>query len=182
MQTGMGMASRRKSRLVTAREPNGRIQRSTERELSPTEVRRLRDAAFRGLRDAEWGTELGRLCLEGSITWAMYGAGKRWREVAAKYRQAIGVFPIRSASLERGSHSHDTDPDSDEGRKQAARDRDGAELFFAAQASLTVGLVESVVRRICEDDEAPCGFAEHQALRKGLSALVVHYNLTRSEK
>ncbi len=179
-----GMASRRKSRLVTVREPNGRIQRSGERELSPTEARRLRDAAFRGLRDAEWGTELGRLCLEGSITWEMYGAGKRWREASADYRQAIGVFPVRSAALERGSHGHDADPDSEGGQNQAARERNGAERFFAAHARLASvgGLAETVVRRVCEEDQAACGFVEHKALRRGLSALVDHYNLTREQK
>ncbi len=181
---GLGMASRRKSRLVTAREPNGRIQREAREDTAPTEVRRLRDAALRGMRDPEWGTELGRLYLEGALTGAQYAAGKRWRQEASDYRQAIGIFPVRSASLERGSHGHDVDPDSDEGQKQATRDRNGAEHFFAAHARLiTAGtLAEAVVRRICEDDAAPCGFAEHKALRNGLSSLVDHYNLTREQK
>lgn len=180
----VAMAYKRKNRLVTAREPNGRIQREGREDAAPTEVRRLRDAALRGMRDPEWGTELGRLYLEGALSGGMYAAGKRWREEAAEYRQAIGVFPVRSASLERGSHGHDTDPDSEEGQKQATRDRNGAERFFAAHSYLaSVGnLAESVVRRICEEDEAPCGFAEHQALRKGLSSLADHYNLTRAEK
>ena len=177
------MASRRKTRLVTAREPNGRIQRE-ERELAPTEVRRLRDAALRGMRDPEWGTELGRLYLEGALTGALYASGKRWREEAAEYRQSIGVFPVRTASLERGSHGHDTDPDSEEGQNQAARERNGAERFFAAHARLASvgGLAETVVRRVCEEDQAACGFVEHKALRRGLSALVDHYNLTREQK
>ena len=182
MQTGIGMA--RKNRLVTAREPNGRIQREGREDTAPTEVRRLRDAALRGMRDPEWGTELGRLYLEGALTGAQYAAGKRWREEASDYRQAIGVFPVRSAALQRGSHSHDVDPESEEGQKQATRDRNGAERFFAAHSYLaSVGnLAETVVRRICEEDEAPCGFAEHQALRKGLTALANHYNLTREPK
>ncbi len=178
-----GMVSHRKNRLVTAREPNGRIQRE-EREPAPNEIRRLRDAALRGLRDPEWGTELGRLYLEAAITAAMYAAGKRWREQAAEYRQAIGVFPVRSASLERGSHGHDIDPDSEEGQKQAQREANGAERFFAAHAALTsAGVVaESVVSRICEEDGMLCGWVDRQSLRKGLSALVDHYNLTRAEK
>jgi hypothetical protein len=51
------MASRRKS--LARREPNGRVQ-CQEPDISPGEVRRLRDAALRGLRDAEWASELGR--------------------------------------------------------------------------------------------------------------------------
>lgn len=177
------MASRRKSRLVTAREPNGRIQRESQ-ELSPTEVHRIRDASLRGWRDSEWGSELGRLYMTGAVTKPMYEAGKRWTEYAAEYRKSIGVFPVRSAALERGSHGKQADPDSEEGQKQATRERNGAERFFAAHARLVSagGLAETVVRRICEEDEAPCGFAEHQALRKGLSSLVDHYNLTREQR
>ncbi len=176
------MASK-KRRLVTAREPNGRIQREG-RDLAPMEVRRLRDAAVRGLRDPEWGTELGRLYLEGNLTGAMYAAGKRWREQATEYRRAIGVFPIRSASLERGSHSHEADPDSEEGQKQAQREANGAERFFAAHAALTSAgvLAESVVSRICEEDGMLCGWVDHQSLRKGLSALVDHYNMLTADQ
>jgi hypothetical protein len=176
--------AKRKNRLVTAREPNGRIQRSVERELSPTEARRLRDAAFRGLRDAEWGTELGRMCLEGAITWTMYLAGKRWREQAETYRRAIGVFPVRSASLERGSRSTTSDPDSEDGRKQAQREANGAERFFEAHARLiTAGPVaESMVRLVCEEDISAASYVERVALWKGLRALVDHYNLTKQEK
>ena len=180
-----GMASRRKSRLVTAREPNGRIQREGREDTAPTEVRRLRDAALRGMRDPEWGTELGRLYLEGALTGAQYAAGKRWREEAAEYRQAIGIFPVRSASLERGSHGHDVDPDSEEGQKQATRERNGAERYFAAESWLVLHAGElsaRVVRCLCEHDEMFCGWPEHQALRKGLSSLVDHYNLTREQK
>ncbi len=176
----MGMT--RKNSLVTAREPNGRRQRESQ-ELSPTEVHRIRDASLRGWRDSEWGSELGRLYMTAAVTKPMYEAGKRWTEHAAEYRKSIGVFPVKSASLERGSHGKQADPDSDEGQKQATRERNGAERFFAAHARLVSagGLAESVVRRICEDDEAPCGFAEHQALRAGLLALVHHYNLAREK-
>ena len=60
---------------------------------------------MRGLRDAEWGTELGRLYLEGTITSAMYAAGRRWTEMAEKYRHSIGVFPVKSLSAEKGIRS-----------------------------------------------------------------------------
>lgn len=178
----MQVQMRRKNRLVTAREPNGRIQR--EPELAASEIRRVRDMAVRDARQAEWGAELGRLYLENAITGAMYSAGKRWREQAAEYRRAIGLFPIKSASLERGSHSHAIDPDSEEGQKQAQRESNGAERFFAAHAALTSAgvLAESVVSRVCEEDGMLCGWVDHQSLRKGLDALVYHYNLTRTEK
>ncbi len=174
----IGMASRRKNRLVTAREPNGRIQRE-EREPAPTEVRRIRDAALRGLRDPEWGSELGRLYLQGIITDSMYAAGKRWREHATEYRQAIGIFPVKSASLERGSHSTSADPDSDEGNKQAERERNAAERFMEAHAILVfMGQgTESIIRRLCEDDLSLAGMVELKKARYGLSRLADHYNL-----
>ena len=180
------MASKRKT--LAAREPNGRIQREheheREQELAPTAIRRLKDAALRRMCDPEWGSELGRLYLEGALTASQYAAGRKWRQGAAEYRGSIGVFPVRSVALQRGIQGHEVDPDSPEGQKQATRERNGAERFFAAHARLALagGLAESVVRRICEEDEAPCGFAEHQALRKGLTSLVDHYNLTREPK
>ncbi len=180
-QREMGRKKQR-NRLVTAREPNGRIQR--EHDLAPSEVRRLRDAALRGLRDAEWGTELGRLYLEGSLTGAMYAAGKRWREHAGDYRQAIGIFPVRSASLERGSRGTPPDPDSEEGSNQAQREANAVERFFEAHAALVAAGMgaEHAVRRLCEDDASLCGVYELNKAKDGLSALARHYNLTNQGK
>ena len=76
------------------REPNGRPQR--ERETPPAQVRRLREAALAGLRDPQWGTELGRLLLTKAIDEAMYAAGRRWNEDAAKYRHVIGIRAVKS--------------------------------------------------------------------------------------
>ena len=177
------MASRRKSRLVTAREPNGRIQRE-EREPAPAEVRRLRDAALVGLRDPQWGTELGRLYLQGTITDSMYAAGKRWRDHAAEYRRSIGAFPVKSASLERGSLSHPPDPESTDGLKQVLRENNAAERFFEAHSVLVcMGQgTESIIRRLCEDDLSLCGMVELKKARYGLSRLADHYRLTGNEK
>lgn len=174
----LGTTMARRNRLVTAREPNGRIQRNGNPAAS--EVRRLRDMAVRDARHEEWGCELGRLYLEGSLTDSMYAAGKRWRENAAAYRQAIGVFPVRSAALERGSHGTDADPDSEEGQKQVAREANAAERFFEAHAVLvSVGMgAESAVRKLCEEDKSLAGMHELKNARYGLSRLADHYNLT----
>src|SRR3990167_6065285 len=95
------MARTRRNRRTTAvREPNGRVQR--EREFEPALIRRLRDAALRGLRDAEWGTELGMMYLQGELTEGQYAAGIRWAREAADYMSGISIFPVRSANLEKG--------------------------------------------------------------------------------
>lgn len=178
MQGNTELASRRKrkDRLVAAREPNGRIQRQSE--FPPTQVKRLRDAALSGMRDPEWGTELGRLFLNNTITPAMYAAGKRWREWAETYQRAIGVFPVRSVNAERGHGGSPVDPDSPVGKIIAQREADAAERFFAAQAALVSAGVESPVRKCCEDNQMPGDFGELMALRKGLLTLVSHWDLT----
>ncbi len=174
--------ARKRNRLVTAREPNGRIQR--EKKYSPTEIRRLRDASIRGMRDPEWGSELGRLYLEGCITDSMCGAGKRWRDEAAQYRSSIGAFPIRTTSLERGVKSHPPDVDSEDGREQAIRDTNAAERFFEAHAVLvSAGMgAENAVVRLCEEDCSLAGMQELKNARCGLIRLAEHYRLTAGGK
>lgn len=166
------MASRRKH--LKPRLANGRLSEAREeREFPPTQVRRLRDAAMAGLRDPEWGTELGRLYLEGTITASMYAAGKKWREAAGAYVNSIGIFPVRSSTGERLGNSHPVDPDSEEGRKQAKREANAMEDFFSMHhLLLSAGrFAEATVRRLCEHNEGPCGMAELIALRNGLSVL-----------
>lgn len=172
------MASKRKS--VVAREPNGRPQR--ERESAPAAVKRLRDAALREVRHAEWGTELGRLFLTNTITEAMYAAGKWWSEQAKKFQSAIGAFPIRTASLEAGRGGTAPDPDSPEGQKIARREANQAEVFFAAHAALVQSGYETVVRRLCEENEMPCGVGDLMGVRRGLLTLAEHRGLTNQRK
>jgi hypothetical protein len=165
---------KRKNRLLKARTPSGQLSRAgRERELPPTQVKRLRDAAMAGLRDPEWGTELGRLYLEGTITATMYAAGKAWREKAAKYVSTLGHFPVRTILVEGRGGSLPPDPDTEEGRKRARREADAMERFFEAHhILLSAGkLAEATVRRLCEHDEGPCGMSELIALRNGLSVL-----------
>jgi len=166
---------KRKNRLVTARTASGQLSRAgRQRELPPAQVKRLRDAAMAGLRDPEWGTELGRLYLEGTITAAMYAAGKDWREKAARYTKTLGHFPVRSLLVENRGGSMPPDIDTIEGQKQARREANAMERFFEAHAILLSAgkMAEATVRRLCEHDEGPCGMAELIALRNGLSALV----------
>jgi hypothetical protein len=165
---------KRKNRPLKARTPSGQLSRAgREREFPPTQVKRLRDAAMAGLRDPEWGTELGRLYLEGTITATMYAAGKNWREKAAQYVNTLGHFPVRTILAEGRGGSLPPDPDTEEGQKRARREAAAMERFFEAHhVLLSAGkLAEATVRRLCEHNEGPCGMAEMIALRNGLSAL-----------
>lgn len=162
------------------RTPSGQRSRAgQEREAAPVAIKRLRDAALAGMTDPEWGSELGRLYLNNVITSAMYAAGKRWAEQAARYRHVIGAFPVRSAALERGVGASPLDPDSAEGQREAARHREAMERFFAAHAALSTAgdRCESMVRRVCEDGYMPLGFEELLQLRTGLMRLVSHWGI-----
>jgi len=144
----------------------------------------LRDAAFRGLREAEWGSELGRLYVIGAISSAQYGAGRRWTEDAARWRAALDVRPLRTANLERGALGHPADPDSPEGVEEARRDSARMERFFEAHAELMrVGRgAEAAVRRLCEDDLSLAGMEEFRLARAGLLALSIHYGITKHDR
>ena len=170
--------------MLKARERNGRNQRGPmlsngqPRVPSPTEVRRLRDAALRGMKDAVWGTELGRQFMLQHISATMLSAGLRWTQDAARWRHTLGVFPVRTASLERG-HSHPADPDSPEGMEIARRDRNAQEAFCGAHSALVdAGAgAERAVEALCERNEAPT-FFDRICARAGLSALATYYGLT----
>jgi hypothetical protein len=173
-------------KLVESREPNGRRQRSNEREFSPTQVRRLRDAAMAGLRDPEWGTHAGRLFLDGTLTAEMYAAAKWWRELAASYLVAICAPPPhpKATSMEAGRGSATCDPDSERGREEARDQAHTAESFLKGHAALiSAGMMaERTVRRLCEQDEAPVGEQERQWAICGLRRLAEYRGLTRPAK
>ena len=175
---------RRHHRSVTPhREPNGRLSRAGEtREFAPVLVRRLRDAAIESVRDAEWGSELGRLYLAAKIEPAQYAAGKRWAELADKYHRALAA-PVpdpRSGLLQRIGHSHEPDPSSLAGEKLVKRDRETvARMREATVALMTAGAAaHAAVIVVCQRDNALVGELERAALFRGLQQLADHFGLT----
>lgn len=181
------MAKARKLRLVEVREPNGRISRAlNEREFPPAQVKRLRDAAMSGLRDPEWGTEMGRLYLEGKISAEMYAAGKWWRDLASRYKSAIGAPPPNPKAImfEMGRGSSPVDPDSAAGKEEAQKDTKAVATFLEAHAALLGAgmLSERLVRRLCEQDESPVGENERESVRRGLMWIAQHRGLTPDSK
>jgi hypothetical protein len=135
----------------------------------------MRNAAMRGLKDAEWGSELGCLYLERKITTAQYGAGKWWREMASQYLSAIDApWPTpRGISMERGLGRGGHDPDTEEGQRQSARERNTVENFRSAHAALmsTGMMAEHHVRQLCESNIRPIGFAPMRSAVLGLHKL-----------
>jgi hypothetical protein len=167
------MGSRRKS--LARREPNGRVQRR-EPDISPGEVRRLRDAALRGLRDAEWASELGRYYLEGKLTHAQFAAGKWWGHLAARYADAIGAKPHpKPIALQRGSAGHQCDPASEMGQSLAQTHERDVRSFMAVYGALQKcgPIAVKVVRDLCEYDRSPSGHYDFTVLVAGLNVLAM---------
>lgn len=183
--------SKRKGRALTViREPSGRLSRSTEDAIdavAPAVAKRLRDASARGVADAMWGTEVGRLFLEAKITAPEFEAGRRWGRMVAEWHRAVGApypypgpGPIAFLGTVRGRDGGD-DPvvSSKEGKRiLAARRRIIAEMQEAHGMLFGAGVsAESAVRGTCEANEIPVGVFGLDNLKRGLAWLAQYWGL-----
>jgi len=179
--------------MVMVREPNGRLSRSTEHAIdavAPAVVKRLRDAAARGMADQEWGTQLGRLFLEAKITAPQYEAGKRWGRLVTLWHKSVGApkpypgeGPVAFLGTTRGKDgSEDPAIDTAEGKKLRRTRYDAIDDMQQAHAVLLGAgmLAESAVRGTCEANEAPIGSLGMENLQRGLSWLARHWGLTKN--
>jgi hypothetical protein len=137
-----------------------------------------------GLRDEEWGTELGRLFLEKTIFADQYAAGKRWAEEVAEYRGVIGARGIKAGGMEPGTGGHDPDPDSHAGLELAKAERRIIARFDASHKALTDAGngAKNAVRCVCEDNEILAGAEARLSLACGLTALAKHYASTNRRR
>jgi len=171
--------------FIPAREPNGRLSRTMNPvdSASPAAVKRLKDAALKGVADEHWGTQLGHLLLDGAITEPLYAAGRRWTETVMAYYRAIGAPPPypKAISWERYEPGADPDPRSEKGKRiinKAIKAID--EMHDAYGVLRTAGLLaERVVRAVCETNATPQDWAERVALTEGLSVLALFWGLTK---
>ena len=162
-------------KVLAHREPNGKPQRSRPAPelMSPTEARRLMDAARTGLKDAVWGTTLGYLHLSGKLTSTQFAAGKRWAEVAAEYSAACqGPKQPRTAKLEPEGGTP-PDPGSAKGRTEARRHTQALHRYIGALEVIrrTGEASRRAVVAVCEERTLTEGADSLNALRKGLDAL-----------
>ena len=163
--------SRRKHLAV--RRPSGAISHKKSELLSPTEIRRLIEAASAGLRDSTWSSQLGRLHLANKITSAQFAAGKRWATLVADYAVACQCpHPPRSAQLDPIG-GMPADPDSATGVREARRHERATANYLDGRRTLRLAgsEAERVVDSVCVQDQAPAGFHELEALRTGLQSL-----------
>jgi len=163
---------------MAARKPGGRIVNKAQPELPPpTETRRLRDAAVAGMRAAEWASQLGRLYLAGQIGSLQYSAGRRWQALAIAYAEALGCpRGPDSAQLDRSGGAA-PDPETQAGARIVRRHARTIEHYIGANSALVHAgkQAERVTRAVTEQDLAPCGWAETQALKSGLQHLAAYW-------
>ena len=114
--------SRRKHLAV--RKPCGRLYPARDRDLlSPTEVRRLVDAAADGLRDQVWGPSSGGCISTARSALAQFAAAKRWAEMVANYSIACrSPSPPRTFSFDTPGGTP-IDPDTETGEREVASPR-----------------------------------------------------------
>lgn len=179
----------RQKLIFPVREPSGKASRAAASDMkacSPGEVKRLRDAALAGMAAQEWGTELGRLFLAGKIGAPLFEAGKRFTVLLADYRVATGAPSpsAKAASYFRGGQSHPVDPDSEDGKKEAARHVKTVASMSEVHAVLIGAgkLPEHAVMSVCGYDEAPVGETGLIALNDGLLWIAKYWGLIVERK
>ena len=176
--------TRRKS--LASREPSGKVRRpprgaAPAELMSPTEFKRLVDAAGDGLKDAVWGTPLGRLLNDRKITSTQFAAGVRWATLAHDYSAATqSPKAPRSANLDPAG-GQSPDPDSDRGRREAQRHTHTKHQYLAALAVLqhTGDSARRAMVDVCELGQMPAGHWALASLRLGLDVLSVFWSERR---
>jgi hypothetical protein len=178
-----------KRKTMAKREPNGKPSRAladrSTPSTSPAESRRLRDAALTGMRQAEWGTQLGRLFLAHKITSEHYQAGQRWSERAGLYRQALDCPAADPRAMDFDKRGGEPiDPDSEQGKREVKRHIRAAASFVDTHAALLEcgSRVVATVRSVCERDEAPVGHQGLLDLSTGLQRIAEFLGLTGHRK
>ena len=174
--------SRRKHLAI--RKPSGGIRHVKSELLSPTETRRLMEGASTGLRDAAWGSMLGRIYLTGKISASEFAAGKRWNELAVEYSQACqSPHQPRTAALETHGGTP-ADPESATGARQARRHHRATAAWLDGRNALRVvgSTAERVVNAVCAEGQAPAGLSELESLQEGLRALSALWSAKRKAR
>lgn len=163
------------------REPSGRLSRSARKEVgadSVNEIKRVREAALAGMRDPIWGSELGRLFLNGKINAEQFRAGRQWSQLIARWRAVhvgprINPKPGLSALFRVGSCGPGPGSAADilaDQREQAIAELVDEVLDSFARGPTDPALV--ALRECCELDVAPIGYGGLLLLSDGLDHLV----------
>jgi hypothetical protein len=129
---------------------------------SPVETRRLRDAAVSGLRDAVWGSQLGRLHVTGALDASQLAAGKYWSELTSAYSVACRSPAGPRTVLLDAVGGQPIDPDTASGAKEIARHERATAAWIEGRDVLRKAgpAVEAAVDAVCIQDQAPDGYMQ----------------------
>lgn len=160
-------------RKMGKREPNGRIQRAYQNPKAQVAAQPHRSIVARKLREMpEAESEFGRMMLRGIITPAQYESGRRYAELAARWRAVKGypaIHPIAMDWVRTGRGIGSDAPDHV--IRAAIRDYDAA--FCACEPHKVQRAVShhAVLERKVDDFEAL------RLLIIGLDKLIVHFHI-----
>ena len=171
------------------REPRGRLSRAAKKVVgadSVNEIYRVRAAALAGAGDPRWGTQLGRLFLEGKISGEQYGAGRSWDAVMERWRRVILAPPFNPRCGLGSLYQPDPTEPKKPGRKYEVTvdmdEQDAAVILMVnevievfARGAADPQLV--AVRECVEQDLAPVGYGGMLLLVEGLDRLAEHWNV-----
>ena len=184
----MGLAGRKQKRnpivIPPRRHPNGRSV-AEDAGYAPAAIRRLADAAIRGMADPLWGTTIGQAFIQGRINSQELAAGKAWDESYRGYLQAINSPSPdpKSISIGDNGRSEPPDPDSFSGALLCKKDKIIVARFLKMQGALNScgALISSSTRALCEaKDIRSCSYEDLARAKIGLG--VLHCHLTDKAK
>lgn len=174
------MARAGRKRKIGERFPAGQIK-PEESGASPSQIRRLRDAALAGMADPQWGSMAGIFYLSRKIDEVEYETAKRFGDLHSQYISVIGgPRPPRSASIERASPVGSLDVDTELGEEEAQRHILIMNKYHDAHTILHgVGpSAEADIIRFCSiPGESPAGHEAMIRVRFGLRALSVFWKV-----
>ena len=139
----------------------------------PAQIKRLIDDALRGAADPRYGSVIGRLRLEGTLTDKQLSVAETYGRLRGRFDKVMGM-PRRSAAsvfYESGLASH-TARGLDEDAIAQLREEHGRLL-------IEVGPVRQVLDRVVLFDEAPLP-GELPRLKAGLDALAAFFHVERA--
>ncbi len=155
------------------REANGRVQRvyiNPKAQVAAQPHRADVPRKSRELPEAE--SEFGRMLLKGWITPAQYEAGKRYAELAARYRAVKGYPPIHPAAMDLLRTGHGVS-----GEAPAHVIRHAIDSYDRAFCSCEPHKVQRAIAHHVVFERKIDDFGTLDLVKIGLDKLVVHFHI-----
>lgn len=155
------------------REANGRVQRVYVNPKAQVAAQPHRIAVPKKLRETpEAESEFGRMMLNGTITRAQYEAGRRYAELAARYRAVKGYPPIHPIAMDLLQSGGGISGEAPANVVRAAVQAYDAAFCACAPHKVQRAMAHHAVFERKVDDFETLGL-----LRIGLDKLIAHFHI-----